>query len=45
MKEIEKTITVFEVLDGPRFDKKENCERYEVMLMVMPKAIKITVTL
>ena len=28
MKEIEKTITVFEALDGTCFDKKENCERY-----------------
>ena len=40
-----KTITRFEVLDGPRFDKKENCEKYEVMLVVMPNDITITVTL
>ena len=45
MKELTKTITLFEVLDGPRFDKKENCERYEVMLVVVPKDITITVTL
>ena len=32
MKEIEKTITVFEALDGTCFDKKENCERYEEQL-------------
>jgi hypothetical protein len=32
MKEIEKTITVFEALDGTCFDKKENCERYEDQL-------------
>lgn len=32
MKELTKTITLFEVLDGPRFDKKENCERYEGLL-------------
>ena len=32
MKEIEKTITVFEALDGTYFDKKENCERYEEQL-------------
>ena len=32
MKEIEKTIIVFEALDGTCFDKKENCERYEEQL-------------
>ena len=32
MKEIEKTITVFEAEDGTHFDKKENCERYEDQL-------------
>ena len=32
MKEIEKTITVYEALDGICFDKKENCERYEELL-------------
>lgn len=45
MMETAKTITRFEVLDGPRFDKKENCERYEVMLVVIPKDITITVIL
>lgn len=34
-----------EVLNGPRFDKKQNCERYEVMLVVIPKDITITVTI
>ena len=29
MKEVTKTITVFEAEDGTCFDKKENCERYE----------------
>jgi hypothetical protein len=33
MKEVTKTITVFEALDGTHFDKKENCERYEDLLM------------
>ena len=32
MKEIEKTITVFEAEDGVCFDNKENCERYEDQL-------------
>ena len=32
MKEIEKTIIVYEALDGTSFDKKENCERYEDLL-------------
>lgn len=32
MKEVTKTITVFEALDGTYFDKKENCERYEDQL-------------
>jgi hypothetical protein len=32
MKEITKTITMFEALDGTCFDKKENCERYEDQL-------------
>ena len=32
MKEVEKTIIVFEALDGTCFDKKENCERYEDLL-------------
>lgn len=32
MKEVTKTITVFEALDGTCFDKKENCERYEDQL-------------
>lgn len=32
MKEVTKTITVFEALDGTHFDKKENCERYEDLL-------------
>ena len=32
MKEIEKTIIVFEAEDGTCFDKKENCERYEDLL-------------
>jgi hypothetical protein len=32
MKEVTKTITVFEALDGTHFDKKENCERYEDQL-------------
>ena len=32
MKEVEKTITVFEAQDGTCFDKKENCERYEDLL-------------
>lgn len=32
MKEVTKTITVFEALDGTCFDKKENCERYEEQL-------------
>lgn len=32
MKEIEKTIIVFEALDGTCFDNKENCERYEDLL-------------
>ena len=32
MKEIEKTITVFEALDGTCFDNKDNCERYEDQL-------------
>lgn len=32
MKEVTKTITVFEALDGTQFDKKENCERYEDQL-------------
>lgn len=45
MTEATKIITQFEVSDGPRFDKKENCERYEVMLVVIPKDITITVIL
>ena len=45
MKEIEKTITRFEVLGGPCFDKKENCEIYEVMAVIMPKNITITATM
>ena len=32
MKEVTKTITAFEALDGTCFDKKENCERYEDQL-------------
>ena len=32
MKEVTKTITVFEAEDGTCFDKKENCERYEDQL-------------
>lgn len=32
MKEVTKTITMFEALDGTCFDKKENCERYEDQL-------------
>ena len=32
MKEVTKTITVFEALDGTCFDKKKNCERYEDQL-------------
>ena len=32
MKEVTKTITVFEAQDGTCFDKKENCERYEDQL-------------
>ena len=32
MKEIEKTSTVFEALDGTCFDNKGNCERYEDQL-------------
>lgn len=32
MKEIEKTITVFEAQDGTCFTKKENCKRYEDQL-------------
>ena len=32
MKEVTKTITVFEAADGTHFDKKENCERYEDQL-------------
>ena len=32
MKEVTKTITVFEAEDGTHFDKKENCERYEDIL-------------
>ena len=32
MKEVKKTITVFEAEDGTCFDKKENCERYEDQL-------------
>ena len=32
MKEVTKTITVFEAEDGTCFDKKENCERYEYLL-------------
>ena len=32
MKEIEKTITVFEAQDGTCFESKENCERYEDQL-------------
>lgn len=32
MKEVTKTITVFEAEDGTHFDKKENCERYEEQL-------------
>ena len=32
MKEVTKTITVFEALDGTFFEKKENCERYEDQL-------------
>lgn len=32
MKEVTKTITVFEALDGTCFDKKENCIRYEDQL-------------
>lgn len=32
MKEVTKTITVFEAEDGTCFDKKENCERYEEQL-------------
>ena len=32
MKEVTKTITVFEAKDGTCFDKKENCERYEDLL-------------
>jgi hypothetical protein len=32
MKEVTKTITVFEAEDGTQFDKKENCERYEDQL-------------
>lgn len=45
MTEVMKTIKRFEVLDGPHFDKKQNCERYEVMLVVIPKDITITVTI
>ena len=45
MKEVEKIITRFEVLDGPHFDKKENCEIYEVIAVVMPKDITITTTM
>ena len=45
MTEVMKTITRFEVLGGPRFDKKQNCERYEVMLVIIPKDINITVTI
>ena len=29
MKEVIKTITMFEAEDGTCFNKKENCERYE----------------
>ena len=32
MKEVTKTITVFEAKDGTCFEKKENCERYEDQL-------------
>ena len=32
MKEVTKTITMFEAEDGTHFDKKENCERYEDQL-------------
>lgn len=32
MKEVTKTITVFEAEDGTCFEKKENCERYEDQL-------------
>lgn len=32
MKEVTKTITMFEALDGTCFDKKENCEKYEDQL-------------
>ena len=32
MKEVTKTITMFEALDGTCFDKKENCKRYEDQL-------------
>lgn len=32
MKEVTKTITMFEALDGTCFNKKENCERYEDQL-------------
>ncbi len=32
MKEIEKTITVWEAEDGTTFEVKENCERYEDQL-------------
>lgn len=32
MKEVTKTITVFEAEDDTHFDKKENCERYEDQL-------------
>jgi hypothetical protein len=32
MKEVTKTISVFEAEDGTCFDKKENCERYEDQL-------------
>lgn len=32
MREITKTITMFEAEDGTCFDKKENCERYEDQL-------------
>ena len=45
MKEVTKTITAFKILNGPCFDKKQNCERYEVMLVVIPKDITITVTI
>lgn len=32
MKEVTKTITVFEAEDGTYFEKKKNCERYEDQL-------------